>query len=67
MSNELHFRFSILGERIDILALGLRQSIAELHDNPSRHIKTCACGRALTRLDCCAICVTEKLRKTQLK
>lgn len=67
MSDELHQRFNALGARIDILSLGLRQSIFELNDNPLRHLKTCPCGRALTRQDCCAICTTEKLRRTQLR
>lgn len=67
MSDELHQRFNLLGARIDILALGLRQSIAELQDNPLRHLKTCRCGRALTRQECCAICNVEELRRTQLR
>ena len=67
MSDELHYRFSLLGARIDILSLGLRQSIFELNDNPLRHLKTCPCGRALTRNGCCAICTTEELRRQQLK
>lgn len=67
MSDKLNYRFHLLGTRIDILAIGLQQSIAELHDNPISHIKPCACGRALTRQNWCAICTTEELRRTQIK
>ena len=67
MNDELHYRFSLLGARINILSLGVRQSIAELKDNPLRHLKPCRCGRALTRNGCCAICTTEELRRQQLK
>jgi len=67
MNDETNYRFHILGARIDILSLGIRQSIADAHDNPIRHLKTCRCGRAVTRQDCCAICATEELRRTQLR
>lgn len=45
--------------RVERMIRGVRAAVRDLQDDPNRHLKACACGRAETRHGQCSFCVAE--------